>query len=96
MTDRRSFLLGFGAILAAPAVVRAESLMRVAALRSSVLPVFIVMGAVPHGAQYFFRNTAEGDVWVSLLESPKPIRMTPGESLLVIAGAGPTGIMRLA
>lgn len=38
MSNRRSFLLGFGAILAAPAVVRAESLMRVAALRSSVLP----------------------------------------------------------
>jgi hypothetical protein len=31
---RRSLLLGFGAALAAPAVVRAESLMKVASLRS--------------------------------------------------------------
>lgn len=33
MMERRSFLLGLGATLAAPAIVRAESLMKVAKLR---------------------------------------------------------------
>ena len=36
MANRRSFLLGIGAALAAPAVVRAESLMKIAVLRESV------------------------------------------------------------
>lgn len=36
MTNRRAFLLGLGSALAAPAVVKAESLMRIAALRESV------------------------------------------------------------
>ena len=36
MTSRRSFLLGFGAALAAPAIVRADSIMRVAALRQTL------------------------------------------------------------
>lgn len=35
MIDRRGFLLGLGAALAAPAVVRAENIMRVAVLRKS-------------------------------------------------------------
>ena len=34
--DRRSLLLGFGSLLAAPAIVRAESIMKVAALRASI------------------------------------------------------------
>lgn len=36
MTNRRSFLLGIGAALAAPAIVRAESIMKVAVLRESL------------------------------------------------------------
>lgn len=36
MTSRRGFLLGLGAALAAPAVVRAESLMKIAALRQQL------------------------------------------------------------
>lgn len=36
MADRRSFLLGLGAALAAPAVVRADSLMKIAMLRQSL------------------------------------------------------------
>lgn len=36
MTNRRAFILGLTSALAAPAVVRAESLMHIAVLRSSV------------------------------------------------------------
>lgn len=36
MTSRRGFLLGIGAVLAAPAIVKAESLMKIAVLRESV------------------------------------------------------------
>jgi len=39
MTNRRAFLLGLGATLAAPAVVRADNIMRIAAPRLIVLPV---------------------------------------------------------
>jgi hypothetical protein len=39
MTSRRSFLLGLGTALAAPAIVRAESLMQIAVLRESVDPL---------------------------------------------------------
>lgn len=41
MTNRRSFLLGIGAALAAPAIVRAESLMKVAVLRETVPPLLL-------------------------------------------------------
>ncbi len=44
MTSRRSFLLGLGTVLAAPALVRAESVMRIAALRKSVDTIFIPSG----------------------------------------------------
>lgn len=37
MTSRRAFLFGAAATLAAPAVVRAESLMKIAALRDSTV-----------------------------------------------------------
>lgn len=37
MISRRGFLLGLGAALAAPAVVRAESLMKIAVLRKEAL-----------------------------------------------------------
>lgn len=37
MTSRRAFLFGAGAALAAPAVVRAESLMKIAMLRETIL-----------------------------------------------------------
>ncbi len=36
MTSRRGFILGLGAALAAPAIVKAESLMKIAALRESL------------------------------------------------------------
>jgi hypothetical protein len=36
MTSRRGFLIGIGAALAAPAIVKAESLMKIAALRESL------------------------------------------------------------
>lgn len=48
--DKRSFLLGFGALLAAPAIVRADSLMKIAKLRASVDSV----GIVSFGSQVFF------------------------------------------
>lgn len=38
MTSRRAFILGLTSALAAPAIVREESLMRVAMLRESVVP----------------------------------------------------------
>lgn len=37
MTSRRGFLLGLGAALAAPAIVRSESLMKIAVLRDSIV-----------------------------------------------------------
>lgn len=46
MTSRRGFLLGLGAALAAPAVVRAESIMRVAKLRQQVFNDASVRGVV--------------------------------------------------
>lgn len=36
MTSRRGFLIGIGAALGAPAIVRAESLMKIAAVRRSL------------------------------------------------------------
>lgn len=36
MANRRGFLLGIGAALAAPAIVRADSLMKIAVLRESL------------------------------------------------------------
>ena len=36
--NRRGLLLGLGAALAAPAIVRAESLMQIAVLRETVTP----------------------------------------------------------
>lgn len=36
MSNRRAFLIGLGAAIAAPAVVRAESLMKIAALHQSL------------------------------------------------------------
>lgn len=36
--NRRSLLLGIGAAIAAPAVVRADSIMKIAVLRDSVAP----------------------------------------------------------
>lgn len=36
--QRRSFLLGFGAALATPAIVRAENIMQIAVLRESLIP----------------------------------------------------------
>lgn len=49
MSDRRGFLLGLGAFLAAPAIVRADSLMRVAVLRETILP-----SVVPFGSQVYW------------------------------------------
>lgn len=42
---RRSLLLGLGAALAAPAIVRAESIMRVASLRQTTLAFDLATGA---------------------------------------------------
>ena len=39
MTTRRSFLLGFGAALAAPAIVRADSLMKIVVPARRIIPV---------------------------------------------------------
>lgn len=36
MTNRRAFILGAAAVLAAPAIVKAENLMKIAVLRHSV------------------------------------------------------------
>ena len=36
MTDRRHFLFGLTATLASPAIVKAENLMKIATLRSSI------------------------------------------------------------
>ena len=52
MIARRSFLFGLGALLAAPAIVRAESLMPVRAIiRASTFPTLMVImpdGSVKH------------------------------------------------
>lgn len=47
MTSRRAFLLGIGAALAAPAIVKAESLMKIAAMRESVAPLLPYPPAPP-------------------------------------------------
>lgn len=49
---RRSMLLGLGAAIAAPAIVRAESLMKVVAVRST--PKFLVVG--PFGTKFLTDN----------------------------------------
>lgn len=46
MTSRRAFLLGIGSALAAPAIVRAESIMKVRAL-ALVLPASMPLMVVP-------------------------------------------------
>lgn len=43
---RRSLLLGLGVVLASPAIVRAESLMRVASLRRSVIAPSMYAGHI--------------------------------------------------
>lgn len=42
MTGRRGFLIGIGAALAAPAIVKAESLMKIAQLRRVYEPPLIL------------------------------------------------------
>lgn len=42
MTSRRGFLIGIGAALAAPAIVKAESLMKIAQLRRVYEPPLIL------------------------------------------------------
>jgi hypothetical protein len=56
--NRRSLLLGLGAVLGAPAVVRAESLMKIAVLRETVggTDSFITI-TVPHGQCYWIGNS---------------------------------------
>lgn len=41
--NRRSLLLGLGAALAAPAIVKAENLMKIAAVRQAVSPIILSM-----------------------------------------------------
>lgn len=47
MTSRRGFLLGLGSVLAAPAIVKAESLMKIAVLRADVMQAPILDLASP-------------------------------------------------
>jgi hypothetical protein len=56
--NRRSLLVGLGAVLGAPAVVRAESLMKIAVLRETVggTASFITI-TVPHGQCYWIGNS---------------------------------------
>lgn len=42
MTSRRGFLIGIGAALAAPAIVKAESLMKIAQLRGVYEPPLVL------------------------------------------------------
>lgn len=54
--ERRGFLLGLGAaLIAAPAVVRAESLMKVMVLRESVAPEFYIEPILTETEGYWLR-----------------------------------------
>lgn len=46
MTSRRGFLIGLGAALAAPAVVKADSLMKIAVLRGGAYAAPVEFGSM--------------------------------------------------
>ncbi len=62
MTSRRGFLLGAAAFIASPAIVRAESLMKIAVLRDSIrrggpIPWREVQALLLPGLQRVFAET---------------------------------------
>ena len=59
---RRGLLLGLGAALAMPAIVKAESLMKVAALRSEVRPIFQFDPALGDFGEVYY--VANRQIWV--------------------------------
>lgn len=69
--NRRGLMLGFGALLAAPAIVRAESLMKIAQLRATIEPSMAMFGGyvfyLASDGLYMF-DTANG---ISRLEPPQ-------------------------
>lgn len=69
MTTRRGFLIGIGAALAAPAIVRAESLMKVAALRESVL--------LPSADRWVLSQAWQVKIFRAYLAQSEPISISP-------------------
>jgi hypothetical protein len=63
MTSRRSFLIGIGAALAAPAIVRADSLMKIAVLRKSLNEATLREALVTHFELYEPWNTDFSRLW---------------------------------
>lgn len=61
--SRRGFLLGLGAALAAPAVVRAESLMNIAVLRQTTY-IGLDLGAVGDTVAMLEITNKDGKFWV--------------------------------
>ncbi len=92
MTSRRSFLIGIGAALAAPAVGRAESLMKIAVLRETA--VAVDPARAPDRTEFWFYNQGDHAVFIgdgsetmiiparSFLISPRPVKSALPPSVL--------------
>ena len=86
MTNRRAFLLGIGAALAAPAIVRAESIMRVVVPQRGLImapDVWVPYGLSPAAdalvdlAALRARQWAEAEAWLAVVNAEMMMKIGP-------------------
>jgi hypothetical protein len=100
MTSRRGFILGIASLIAAPAIVKAESIMRIAALRETFNPAGLPLDYVARlmAAQAEMRinppifpavvTTFDGTYWRDslghIMDNPKVVQL--GRHLFLAPG----------